>query len=246
MVICKSPARAGEDAPAGLIVWGALEKMRAMVKPGDFDQGTRRVRGRLHASSIMRVPAFKGYRGYPGSVCTSINQEVVHGIPSAVAAGARGRHSFDGFWCRVGRLLCGCRADRSGGKDRAGARKAAASHPRIARPGDRAKCGPATGSAMFPPRCRSGSKRTVFGGARVRGPRHRHQDARRAPASELRPPGQGPRLQEGMVLAIEPMVNAGGPGVRVLEDDWTAVTATAAIRRTSSTPSPSRRTGRGF
>jgi len=38
-------------------------------------------------------------------------------------------------------------------------------------------------------------------------------------------PGQGPRLQEGMVLAIEPMVNSGGPGVRVLDDDWTAVTS---------------------
>ena len=38
-------------------------------------------------------------------------------------------------------------------------------------------------------------------------------------------PGQGPRLQEGMVLAIEPMVNAGGPAVKVLKDDWTAVTA---------------------
>ena len=49
-------------------------------------------------------------------------------------------------------------------------------------------------------------------------------------------PGRGPRLAEGMVLAIEPMVNAGKPAVKVLADGWTAVTRTAACRRISSTP----------
>jgi len=67
---------------AGLIVWGALEEMRKMVKPGittkELDEFAEEytVGKRAH-------PAFKGYRGYPGSVCTSINQEVVHGIPSS-------------------------------------------------------------------------------------------------------------------------------------------------------------------
>ena len=67
---------------AGLIVWSALEKMRSMVKPGistkDLDEFAEEYTAKQHAR-----PAFKGYRGYPGSVCTSINQEIVHGIPSA-------------------------------------------------------------------------------------------------------------------------------------------------------------------
>ena len=82
MVICKSPAELEKMHRAGLVVWGALEKMRAMIKPGistkDLDEFAEAYSEEHHAR-----PAFKGYRGYPGSVCTSINQEVVHGIPSA-------------------------------------------------------------------------------------------------------------------------------------------------------------------
>jgi methionyl aminopeptidase len=82
MVVCKSAAELEKMHRAGLIVWGALEKMRAMVQPGistrDLDKFAESYTIEHHAR-----PAFKGYRGYPGSVCTSINEEVVHGIPSA-------------------------------------------------------------------------------------------------------------------------------------------------------------------
>ena len=82
MVICKSPAELEKMHRAGLIVWGALEKMRAMIRPGittmELDQFAE-----AYTAEHRARPAFKGYRGYPGSVCTSINQEVVHGIPSA-------------------------------------------------------------------------------------------------------------------------------------------------------------------
>ena len=57
--------------------------------------------------------------------------------------------------------------------------------------------------------------------------------------------GQGPRLKAGMVLAIEPMINAGGPEVKVLQDGWTTVTETAATAPTSSTRSPSQKTAPG-
>src|SRR6202047_4462599 len=81
MVICKSPAELEKMHQAGLIVWGALERMKTMVKPGvstkELDEFAEDYTVEHHAR-----PAFKGYRGYPGSVCTSINQEVVHGIPS--------------------------------------------------------------------------------------------------------------------------------------------------------------------
>ncbi len=58
-------------------------------------------------------------------------------------------------------------------------------------------------------------------------------------------PGRGARLQEGMVIAVEPMVNAGRPEVR-MRDEWTAETADGSLRRISSTPWPSPRMGRGF
>ena len=82
MVICKSPAELEKMHQAGLLVWGALKKMREMVRPGlstkELDEFAETYTAEHHAR-----PAFKGYRGYPGSVCTSINQEVVHGIPSS-------------------------------------------------------------------------------------------------------------------------------------------------------------------
>src|SRR6202034_3868527 len=81
MVICKSPSELEKMYRAGQIVWGALAEMRTMIRPGistkeldEFAEGYTKEHGAR--------PAFKGYRGYPGSVCTSINQEVVHGIPS--------------------------------------------------------------------------------------------------------------------------------------------------------------------
>src|SRR5580700_5068487 len=81
MVICKSPKELEKMYEAGQIVWGALEKMRTIVRPGmttkELDEFAEAFTAEHHAR-----PAFKGYRGYPGSVCTSINQEVVHGIPS--------------------------------------------------------------------------------------------------------------------------------------------------------------------
>src|ERR1700688_1752450 len=81
MVICKSPAELEKMYRAGQIVWRALAEMRTMIRPGvstkeldEFAEG--------YTVEHRARPAFKGYRGYPGSVCTSINQEVVHGIPS--------------------------------------------------------------------------------------------------------------------------------------------------------------------
>src|SRR5580698_9088271 len=82
MVICKSPAELEKMYRAGQIVWGALDKMRAMIKPGVTTQELDECAEAWTVQHKAR-PAFKGYRGYPGSVCTSINQEVVHGIPSA-------------------------------------------------------------------------------------------------------------------------------------------------------------------
>src|ERR1700741_2237112 len=82
LVICKSPAELEKRHRAGLVVWAALEKMRAMIKPGISTKELDEL-AEPDSEEHQARPAFKGYRGYPGSVCTSINQAVVHGIPSA-------------------------------------------------------------------------------------------------------------------------------------------------------------------
>lgn len=81
MIICRSAAELDTMHRAGIIVWGALTELRKMVRPGvttlELDGFAEEYAHKHHAR-----PAFKGYHGYPKSLCTSINQEVVHGIPS--------------------------------------------------------------------------------------------------------------------------------------------------------------------
>src|SRR5262249_16365205 len=106
MVVCKSPTELEMMHQAGLIVWGALNTMREMVRPGlstkELDEFAEAYTVEHHAH-----PAFKGYRGYPGSVCTSINEEDVDGIPS----GSRKLHQGDILSMDFGVELHGFYAD---------------------------------------------------------------------------------------------------------------------------------------
>ncbi len=209
---------------AGLIVWGALEKMRAMVKPGvstkELDEFAEAYTAEHHAR-----PAFKGYRGYPGSVCTSINQEVVHGIPSP----SRCLREGDILSMDFGVDLGGYFGD------------AALTVPVGTISPERAKLLRVTRESLDQAieKVRLGNRLGDISAA-VQGWVEKngfsvvrefvgHGIGTRMHEEPQLPnygkPGQGTRLQEGMVLAIEPMVNVGGPGVRVLDDDWTAVTA---------------------
>ena len=83
---------------AGLIVWEVLNELRMMVEPGISTLELDKVAERRTAEHKAR-PAFKGYRGYPASLCASINQEVVHGIPSVHAKAARRGHHL--LWILV-------------------------------------------------------------------------------------------------------------------------------------------------
>jgi methionyl aminopeptidase len=223
MVICKSPAEIEKMYRAGLIVWNALEKMHAMVKPGmatkELDEFAEAFTAEQHAR-----PAFKGYRGYPGSVCTSINKEVVHGIPSATRRLEEGDIlsldfgvELDGYFAdaaltvpvgKIGpereKLLRVTRDSLDRGIEKA-------------RPGNRLGDISAAVQGWVEKNGYSVVREFVGHGIGTK----MHEDPQ---LPNYGTPGQGPRLQEGMVVAIEPMVNTGGPGVRVLEDDWTAVT----------------------
>jgi methionyl aminopeptidase len=224
MVICKSPAELEKMHQAGLIVWGALEKMRAMVKPGistkDLDDFAEEYTAKQHAR-----PAFKGYRGYPGSVCTSINQEIVHGIPSA----SRKLREGDILSMDFGVELNGYFGDAaltvpvgkiSPERERL-LRVTRESLDRAiekVRPGNRLGDISSAVQQWVEENGYSVVREFVGHGIGTR----MHEEPQ---LPNYGPPGHGPRLQEGMVLAIEPMVNSGGPAVKVLDDDWTAVTA---------------------
>ena len=81
MIVCKSQAELEKMNRAGLVIWEVLNDLRAMAKPGvstkDLDEFAER-----RTAELKVRPAFKNYRGYPATLCTSINSEVVHGIPS--------------------------------------------------------------------------------------------------------------------------------------------------------------------
>ena len=224
MVICKSPAELEKMHKAGLVVWGALEKMRAMVTPGvstkDLDVFAEAYSEEHHAR-----PAFKGYRGYPGSVCTSINQEVVHGIPSANRKLKEGDILSMDFGVELNGYFGDAALTVPVGKISPEREKLLrVTRESLERAIENVRAGNRLGdvsSAVQQWVEKNGFSivREFVGhgiGTRM------HEEPQIA---NYGTPGQGIRLQEGMVLAIEPMVNRGGPAVRILADDWTAVTA---------------------
>ena len=170
---------------AGLIVWGALEEMRKMVKPGittkELDEFAEEYTVEQHAH-----PAFKGYRGYPGSVCTSINQEVVHGIPSSSRRLREGDILSMDFGVELDGYFGDAALTLPVGKISPERRKAAARDARIAGPRHRESPARQPARGCFGRGAGVGREERLFGGARVCGARHRDADARRAAGSELR------------------------------------------------------------
>ena len=224
MVICKSTAELEKMHRAGLLVWEVLEKMRAMVRPGistkELDEFAEK-----YVTEHNAKPAFKGYRGYPGSVCTSINDEVVHGIPSA----SRKVREGDILSMDFGVVMDGYYGDAAltvpVGKIAPEREKLLrVTRESLERAIDKVRAGNRLGdvsSAVQQWVEKNGfSVVREFVGHGIGTKMHEDPQLPNYGA-----PGQGQRLQEGMVLAIEPMVNSGSPAVKVLDDDWTAVTA---------------------
>jgi methionyl aminopeptidase len=223
MVICKSPAELEKMHRAGLVVWGALEKMRAMINPGistkDLDEFAEAYSEEHHAR-----PAFKGYRGYPGSVCTSINQEVVHGIPSASRKLKEGDIlsmdfgvELDGYFGDAALTVPVGKISPEREKLLRVTRESLERAIENVRAGNRLGDVSAAVQQWVEKNGFSIVREFVGHGIGTR----MHEEPQ---IPNYGTPGQGQRLQEGMVLAIEPMVNRGGPGVKILADDWTAVT----------------------
>ncbi len=228
MIVCRSAAELEKMRAAGRLVGEVLTELTARVAPGvttaELDE--------LAEARIRRagaVPAFKGYHGYPATICASINEEVIHGIPN----GRRVLNEGDVISIDVGASLDGYFGDSAVTLAVGQVSEGAATLLRVTeeslykaieavKPGGRiSDIGHAVQKHV-----------EAYGFSVVRefvghGIGQRMHEEPQIP--NYGEPGRGPRLTEGMVLAIEPMVNAGKAAVKVLQDGWTAVTRDGSL-----------------
>jgi methionyl aminopeptidase len=223
MIIIRSAREIDQLRKANAIVAEVLEKLTAAVAPGvttsELDQIAERV-----ILSRGAIPAFKGYRGFPCSACISINEQVVHGIPDS-----RKLREGDIVSIDVGTNLNGYFGDAAitlpvGEVDREGKRllevteKALSIGIEMARVGNRLFDISHAIQAWVESHGFSVVRDFVGHGIG----QSLHEEPQ---IPNFGSPRQGPRLERGMIFALEPMVNEGTYEVKILPDGWTVVTA---------------------
>jgi methionyl aminopeptidase len=218
MIIEKTPEQLEKMAAAGDVLVRCLRMLRARAAPGVSTEELDRAAERFIVSQGAE-PAFKGYRGFPGSVCTSPNSMVVHGIPGPYELKRGDLLSLD-----VGVIRDGWVADAAitipiGAVGEEAKRLLATTRAALFEGVEQARPGNHLGDISSAIQRRvelDGFSiiRTLVGHGIGR---DMHEDPQIPNYGE---PGRGPELREGMVFAIEPMVNAGGPLVRIGDDGW--------------------------
>ncbi|MBL8037140.1 MAG: type I methionyl aminopeptidase [Nitrospira sp.] len=227
MIILKTPAEIEVMAAASRVVAEALDVVKEAVCPGisteELDSiAEKEIRAR------GAIPAFKGYRNYPKTLCASVNEQVVHGIPSRrklkdgdiigldLGAIVGGFYGDSAVTVSVGRILPEIEKLVQVTRDAlylgiqqaiVGNRLTDISH-----------------AVQSHVEAAGYSVVTEFVGHGIG--RQLHEEPQ---VPNYGKAGQGPRLQSGMVLAIEPMVNMGRSAVRILDDRWTAVTVDGSL-----------------
>lgn len=208
---------------AGRIVAEILDALEAKVAPGVSTWDLDQLAERLIREKGAR-PAFKGYRGFPACLCTSLNHEVVHGIPSKARVLAPGdllKLDFgvvvDGFFGDSARTVAVGKVSEEARRLSEATRASLEAGIRAMVPGNRVgDIGHAVQATVEP---LGFSVVRDFVGHGIG--RHLHESPQ---VPNYGRPGTLELLRPGMVLAVEPMVNAGTAAVDVLDDDWTAVT----------------------
>lgn len=228
MILIKTDQEIQHMRKAGKIVGDTLAMLQEAVKPGITTAELDRM-AEEYIRKFGAVPSFKGYYGFPASICTSLNSEVVHGIPSKDVVLKEG----DIISIDCGAIFEGFHGD------------AARTFPVGKISSDAQKLIDVTRESFF-----KGAEKAVignrltdisnavqvyaesFGYSIVRDyvghgiGRNMHEDPEVPNFGRL---GRGPKLLKGMVLAIEPMVNMGDYHVRVLPNDWTVVTVDGSL-----------------
>ena len=226
-IILKTPAELVTMREAGRIVAQTLDYMAELVKPGittaELDAKADQFIRKRNAK-----PSFKGYNGYPASICVAVNNQVVHGIPGSqrlnegdiitidIGANYRGLHGDAARSYAVGqiapeaqRLLDVCEAALYKGIEEARSGRRLSDIGATIQPFVEAQ-----GFSVVRQYCGHGLGR------------HLHEDPQVFHYGEG---GKGPVLRRGMVLTIEPMVNAGKAETKLLDDQWTVVTADGSL-----------------
>ena len=222
MIIYKTDEEIEAMRRSNRIVAAILEELRAMVKPGirtkDLD-----VYAEARVREMGGAPAFKGYRGYPASLCTSINEEIVHGIPSSRALkegdiiGLDFGALYEGFYgdatvtCPVGAVSASARALIAAAE--------AAFDKGIEQLKEGNRISDVSHAIQTYVESRGFSVIRTFVG---HGIGHALHEEPQVP--NFGPPGRGARIRAGMTLAIEPMIALGDWREEVLDNGWTAVT----------------------
>jgi methionyl aminopeptidase len=228
MIILKSLQEIEKIRKACLIVADVLESIRGMVRPGVTTQALDEFAERFIVAAGAK-PAFKGYRGYPKTLCTSVNNEVIHGIPSQNAVLKEG----DIVSIDVGTIVDGFYGDAAitlpvGVIKPEAERLMRVTEESLLRGIAQAQAGNRLYdiSHAVQDYVESNGYSVVreFVGHGIG--RSLHEDPQ---LPNFGASGQGPRLKPGMVLAIEPMVNIGGSATVTQEDNWTAVTADGSL-----------------
>lgn len=222
MVIFKSQNEIDRIRKASQIVARTLKFLESHVQPGI----TTRELDQLAESEIRKagaIPAFKGYRGFPATLCVSVNEEVVHGIPSD-----RKLKDGDIVGLDLGCIWDGFYGDAAktypvGEISEEAKRLLETTENSLMIGIDQARVGNRIGDIGYAVQMLAESKGYSvvrdFVGHGIG--RNLHEDPQ---VPNYGNPGQGPRIKAGMVLAIEPMVCQGRADVEVLADNWTAVT----------------------
>ena len=227
MIVCKSAAELEKMRTANQLVARILDALRALVVPGATTAAIDAEAERL-VRDAGAEPAFKGYRGYPATVCASINHEVVHGIPGPRVLREGDILSLD-MGVKLGGFYGDCAVTLPVGRISPDAeRLLTVTQDALARGIAAVKVGGRVSdighAVQQHVEAHGYSVVREFVGHGIGAALHEEPQV-----PNYGPAGRGPRLAEGMVLAIEPMVNMGKAGVKVLADGWTAVTADGSL-----------------
>jgi methionyl aminopeptidase len=229
MITLKSAREIDAMARAGRIVAGTLALMRTIVRPGLSTEDLDRAAEEFIRSHEGAVPSFKGLYGFPKTLCTSVDTEIVHGIPSRKVVLREGSIvSVD-----VGVQLEGLHADSATtipvGKISADAeRLLAVTQECLAAGVAQARSGNTTGDIGHAvQQVAEGAGYGVVRELVGHGIGTRFHEEPQVP--NYGKPKRGTRLQTGMTIAIEPMITMGNPLTRTLPDKWTVVTADGSL-----------------
>lgn len=223
-IVCKSTSEIEKMRRSGRIVRQVLDAVREVVTPGVTTMDLERV-AEARIKDLGAKPAFKGYYDYPCVLCTSINNEIVHGIPSE----RRVLKAGDIVSIDTGVVLEGYYGDAAitvpvGSELTSELRKLLeVTRESLYRGIEAARIGNTVGdvgaAVQKVVEANGFSVVREFVGHGIGTKLHEEPQV-----PNFGTPGSGPKLRDGMVLAIEPMVNVGRSETRVLADNWTAVT----------------------